>query len=290
MCSCEKEISVDDSLKATYNMVTCAPVSGHQLSLIISKSRHFLSRERIRPIDDVSATIRLNGVVYPATSAADGKYTFNCTPQGGDLVELLLSSPDCPPLTISSRQPQAPSFEIANVSVDSNVYYYYYHFNIRLNDPVGQNYYRIAARMATITTTDSTIDTSSYSIARLVNYGTTSAPVLSFEVPTSSEEGYSTEPQLYFNDVTFDGKSYQFSCTIQCDKYITRHKKALIRLVLSSLTRDQYLYERALYAERSRNHDNPLEELVQLHCNIHTDSWLGLLGGISNTSRQCVIE
>ena len=286
LTGCSKQIEFTGDETESMIVLIAAPEADSLVSVRLTYSRFFLSQEPFRTIDGASLQTEVNGQPSGATFMQDSNQTYrsDLALREGDTLTLVVRSPDGKSATAGCRMPVRPAVE--NLTMESEVLlnptYYGYgtlffsqdiDFSLVLDDPAGKsNYYMVQAYVVDSATGERR-DCNVSIDDNLLFEGNETEEV--FDLGMSVD--YSYGEKVLFTDDRIDGQRHTVRGTI-INAY--GEESANIHVVVSTLSRDTYLYWVTLRAQQETGGEMGLfSEPVQIHTNVQ--GGIGILGAMS---------
>lgn len=276
LASCEKvvEFNIDDTEPRV--VVMAQGESDSLLSVRLTYSRFFLDANDFKVIDNATVSMVSNGTQWPAAVYQNDMYRFGQAAHCGDTLQLTVAVPGKQDITAACRVPFPPQASLTSVNehVDGNGNNVVLH--IRLNDPPDErNYYRITllSKYYWIDNYDNPNSTDTVFVATEHHFECSDYAIIDQTDLTNIIDGENTfnGSQLSFSDDRINGQSHDI--ILKFDHYYGDMNQYII--VMESLPRDLYLYERSI--TQSRNDMEFLSEPTQIHCNV-TKGAIGIFG------------
>lgn len=302
--SCDKEIEFTGEDTAPYPvMMGNATADSNQVTVWLSWSRFFLDTSETYPTaDGAKVTLLCNGTPYTATALNNGFYRFAVAPQPGDSITVTANIPgyECGMVVARTRVPQRPSAEILSITDDTTTDKYGYmwrrfFFRIRIDDPKGENYYRLRIGDRTLYQIRHDIDSfSQYSYPLSCD-----DPVIMGANNNLEENGIDidmtrpTYDEITFSDENFDGRSYTITIQMKQNNNLTSDTYGIstpgeFQLTITSISPELYRYEKSR-DKAIDNASNYFSEPVQVICNV--ENGIGVLGSsCATTSRKMIAK
>ena len=290
--SCTKVLEFDGSETEPMPVLISLPEADSTLSLRLTYSRFFLSRNAFKPIDNATFHAELNGTPVSANLTYDdnGLYHSDLILRENDTLTLHAIIPDKGEMTAGCRMPYRP--HTSDFTIDPNVEVYTYpeydqpwithtsvegsaEFHFKLHDPEGQNnYYMIRAYLY-----NETRGTKDYLYLSMDDNLLFDEDATGDYFDLDISEDFSEGTQILFTDERINGHTHSITCTINWINYIVGESTPYLEI--SSLSRDDYLFT---VTKRSQSNSGDIlgfvSEPVRIHTNV--EGGIGILGGKSS--------
>ncbi len=250
------------------------------VKLHLSWSRFFLkdNDEPYKTIDNANIQLMQNGLMVSQTAAENGDYFFDCIPAEGDSLSVSVNIPGYERGTLSATSviPHYPDIEIISCTVNESVDSYgndvkKYTIKFSINDPVGDNYYKMQLRYSTYY--DST---QFYSCS----FNCSDPMIVESNDIISTIEGTDDIYQyICFKDSYFEGQSHIVTIESTFYYYSSESEPYIFQLVSSSLNAPTFKYYKSIETMSNSSSLSFFNEPVQVICNI--ENGIGLFGGMA---------
>ncbi|MBN4051468.1 DUF4249 domain-containing protein [bacterium AH-315-M05] len=226
----------------------------------ISNSLASLDNGNIKDIESAVVLVFENNIAIDTlqhTSFGTYRSLGNKKPSAGKSYSLTVSADGYEAIYASDIIPQAVQITSASIQdsagtdENNNIIA---EVSINFNDPTGQENF--------------------YELELYQNYITDNNKIWFTSLDPSIEQDFNGESAL-FNDVLFNGKSYQLK--INFDSYYAQGSSKII-VYLKSVSKPYYLYNKTVILHQ-QNQNNPFAEPVQVYNNI--ENGLGIFAGFS---------
>lgn len=290
--SCTKVLEFDGSETEPMPVLISLPEADSTLSLRLTYSRFFLSRNEFKPIDNATFHAELNGASVSTIFSYDdnGLYHSNLILRENDTLTLHAIIPDKGEMTAGCRMPYRP--HTSDLSINPNVEVFTYpeyeqprithtsvdgsvEFHFKLHDPEGQNnYYMIRAYLY-----NETRGTKDYLYLSMDDNLLFDEDATGDYFDLDISEDFSEGTQILFTDERINGHTHSITGTINWINYIVGESTPYLEI--SSLSRDDYLFT---VTRRSQSNSGDIlgfvSEPVRIHTNV--EGGIGILGGKSS--------
>ncbi|MBR0123210.1 MAG: DUF4249 family protein [Bacteroidales bacterium] len=251
------------------------------VKLHLSWSRFFLkdNDEPYKTIDNANIQLMQNGLMVSQTSVENGDYFFDCIPAEGDSLSVSVNIPGYERGILSATTviPHYTDIEIISCTVNESVDTYgndvkKYTLKFSINDPVGDNYYKMQLKYSTYN------DSTQFFWC---SFNCTDPMIVESNDIISTIEGSDDSYQyIYFKDSYFEGQSH--IVTIESTFYNTYSpvfNPYIFQLVFSSLNTPTFKYYKSIETLSNSSSLSFFNEPVQVICNI--ENGIGLFGGMA---------
>ncbi|MCI5058358.1 MAG: DUF4249 domain-containing protein [Flavobacteriales bacterium] len=301
--SCEKEIPIDVEESEPKIAVNGVFKQDSLWSIQVSKSKHLLDTSQYAWVDNANVKIVsdqgneidlsyfTNGIYRSLTAfpKLNERYTLRIETDGFPLIETSAALPT--PIEISK-------IDTGSVSVEGEILK---NISIGLNDPEDENYYNITF-ISRYTQYESIWDDQGNQIVldstlgyeTILDMHTTDFDLQNSQGEDVFEKGwYFGDQGLNFTDLNFNGRETTLDINLSMwhfsndTSYASNFKKEMIYVILSSISKELYLYKESLN-KYWNTVDNPFAQPVQVYSNI--ENGIGVFAGQSYVIDSIAVE
>ncbi len=280
IAGCTEAIDFNGKATAPYAVLISDNYPDSAVKLHLSWSRFFLedNDEPYKTIDNADIQLMQNGMMASQTSVENGDYFFDCIPAEGDSLSVSVNIPGYERGTLSASTviPHYPDIKIISCTAKKTVDSYgdsvkIYTFKFSINDPVGDNYYKMQLRYNTYT------DSTWYSQCRF----SCADPMIveSGDMISTLEGSDDIYPYIYFKDSYFEGQTHTITIESTFYSYSFVPEPYNFQLVFTSLNAPTYQYFKSIETMSNSSSLSFFNEPVQVICNI--ENGIGLFGGMA---------
>ena len=281
IAGCTEAIDFNGKETAPYAVLISDNYPDSAVKLHLSWSRFFLNDddEPYKTIDNANIQLMQNGLTVSQISAENGDYFFDCIPAEGDSLSVSVNIPDYERGILSATTviPHYPDIDIISCTENESVDTYgndvkKYTFKFSINDPAGDNYYKMQLRYSTY------IDSTQFFEC---SFKCTDPMIAeSNDIISTIEGSADTYQYICFKDSYFEGQTH--IVTIESTFYNTyspAFNPYIFQLVFSSLNAPTFKYYKSIETMSNSSSLSFFNEPVQVICNI--ENGIGLFGGMA---------
>lgn len=281
LVSCEEIIEYNGPHRNPVLMLQSIQNKDSTIKVNLSQTAFFTDDSDQYFINNAQVEMSLNGAPFETLIKAytKGYYVSNKKIRANDVLKIRASVPEFETIIAEDKMPIDANFSLKFISAakDNGEA----RFELKIQDPKGDNYYLIAVDFVYISQLEYITDT--IHMRRFHS----SDPIM------QGENQFSDEAIPYFTDEAFDGESHTFTIISGDDgdediSYVgLNYKLKYIIVECSQLSEAAFKYLKS-YKQAIRYNNNPLAEPIQIYSNV--DNGFGVLGMRNKTLKTLTIE
>lgn len=281
LISCEEIIEYNGPHKDPVLMLQSIQSKDSTIKVNLSQTAFFTDDTKNYFINNAQVEMSLNGAPFETLikSYSKGYYVSNTRIHANDVLKIKASVPNFETITAEDKMPIDADFSAKLISAakDNSEA----RFELKIQDPKGDNYYLISADFVYISQLEYITDTIH------MKHFHSSDPIM------QGANQFSDETIPYFTDEAFEGESHAFTIISGDDgddgiSYVgSDYKLKYIIVECSQLSEAAFKYLKS-YKQADRYNGNPLAEPIQIYSNV--DNGFGVLGMRNKTLKTITVE